>query len=191
VQNYGGEKSLPTKDKKFTETSMEVRLAKVSLQQIVDFLQEIENANEAAYTKNVEINIPRKDQRDSFDVVMTVATYEDPNAAKKAEDKAKTADADADADTKKEPNDGEPTTPLKTAPAGGYSAKGSASKGGDADTNNELTPLSPVIPKTRPELKKDVLDESKIENPIQKGVLGRRPFPINKEVTKEATPENK
>ena len=62
VQNYGGEKSLPTKDKKYTETSMEVRLAKVTLQQLVDFFQELENAEEAAYTKQLEINLPRKDQ---------------------------------------------------------------------------------------------------------------------------------
>jgi hypothetical protein len=191
VQNYGGEKSLPTKDKKFTETSMEVRLAKVTLQQIVDFLQEIENANEAAYTKILEINIPRKDQRDSFDVVMTVATYEDPNAPKKSESKDKTADAgDEEPGDPKEDTKDAAGTPTKLAPVGGYgTAKGS--KADDSGDKNEISPVVPaVIPKTRPEAKK-MIDESKLESPVSKGIMGRRPFPINKENVKEETPENK
>lgn len=86
VKNYGGEKSVPTKDKRYVETQLEVRLSRVTLQQAIGFLEEIESAEEAAYTKQLEISIPRKTERDSLEVVVTVATYEDPKAEKKAKE---------------------------------------------------------------------------------------------------------
>lgn len=91
VQNYGAEKTVPTKDKRYTETSMEVKLSKVTLEQAASFLEEIENASEAAYTKQLELNLPRKDQRDSFEVTINVTTYQDTKAEKK-DDKDKKDD---------------------------------------------------------------------------------------------------
>jgi hypothetical protein len=185
VQNYGGEKSLPTKDKKYTETSMEVRLAKVTLQQLVDFLQELENADQAAYTKQIEINIPRKDQRDSFDVVLTVATYDDPNAKK--EDKTKTSTSEetkeAGADTKLDPAEA-----VKGVPSGGYgTAKGSSGSKDGAEPSIQGLPASPKLPRALPEVKEN--PDVKVEAP--KGILGRRPFLKNTlPENKEATPEN-
>jgi hypothetical protein len=86
VQNYGGEKEIPSKDKRYVETQMEVRLSRVTIEQTLRFLEEIENAPEAAYTKQLDISVPRKDQRDSLDVTILVATFLDTKAKKKAED---------------------------------------------------------------------------------------------------------
>ena len=186
VQNYGGEKSLPTKDKKYTETSMEVRLAKVTLQQIVDFSQELENASEAAYLKQLEINIPRKDQRDSFDVMLTVATYEDPNAKKneKTADKEDPKPAD---DSKTEDPKADGAEPTKLTPVGGYGTAKGSSKGDGAEPVIQGLPNTPKLPKPIPETKETL--EPKVD---PKGIIGRRPFPIRGGTpNSEATPEEK
>jgi hypothetical protein len=190
VQNYGGEKSLPTKDKKYTETSMEVRLAKVTLQQIVDFVQEIENADEAAYTKHIEINIPRKDQRDSFDVVLSVATYEDPNAKKSENNENdKTSDNEGSKD-KSEDAKVDAAVPIKANPVAGYgTAKGSTKDG--AEPALQGLPNNSKLIRPITDAKEGAL-EPQIETP--KGIFGRRPFPLKGIPTPkptEATPENK
>jgi hypothetical protein len=192
IQNYGGEKSLPTKDKKYTETSMEVRLAKVTLQQIVDFVQEIENADEAAYTKHIEINIPRKDQRDSFDVVITVATYEDPSAKKNEKDKTsdKEDTKDKGEDVKGVDAKGDGAEPTKITPVSGYGAAKGSTKDG-AEPALQGLPNASKFARPLPEVKDGTL-EPKVETP--KGLIGRRPFPFRAgttETTNEATPEKK
>ena len=159
VDNYGAEKTIPTKDKRYAETSMEVKLKKVTLEQASSFLEEVENASEAAYTKQLELNLPRKDQRDSFDVTLNIATYEDTKASKKDEpkddkqasadpsDKGTSADTEADTkgpteDTSEEPAT-RPTRPLPVRPRQGLM---SGQTGGPLNKGEIRTPLTPVLP---------------------------------------------
>jgi hypothetical protein len=155
VDNYGAEKTVPTKDKRYAETSMEVKLKKVTLDQAASFLEEIENASEAAYTKQLELNLPRKDQRDSFDVTMNVTTYEDTKAPKKDESKdeknagSKPSKEDGEpAATKEAAEEGtepasRPTRPFPVRPRPGLM---SGQIGNPTGTGEAKTPRSPLMP---------------------------------------------
>jgi hypothetical protein len=157
VKDYGGEKSLPTKDKRYSEISMEVTLDKVSLKQLVDFLQEIENAPEAAYTKQLDISLPRKDQRDSFNVKILVATYEDQSPDKKEKDKEKekekakeTPEARAggrDGEKVEGVEPGEEPRPMPHVPGGGgYRATGARPSGAAGSGEGEDAPKGVYTP---------------------------------------------
>lgn len=198
VQNYGGEKSVPTKDKRYTETSMDVRLARVTLKQLVDFLQEIESAEEAAYTKQLEVNLPRKDQRDSFDVNFVVATYEDPNAPKKA-DKPKEPNASKDPEESiktKEPNPKDPN-PYPTSGEEGErptkqpanTAFGGARGSGSGSTGDGTEP-SYGVPAPSKNTIRPIPDKAML--PTSRGVFGKRPvIPTPKKEIPQNNEENK
>jgi Type II secretion system (T2SS), protein M len=156
VDNYGAEKTVPTKDKRYAETSMEVKLKKVTLEQAAAFLEEIENASEAAYTKQLELNLPRKDQRDSFDVTMNIATYEDTKAPKKDEAKdekqagSKPSKEDEEPAATKEPAAEEgtepasrPTRPFPVRPRPGLVSGQIGNPTGTGESKVPRVPLTP------------------------------------------------